>query len=483
MAFFFPEHFRNTPYASMYAGLSAVERIIVLREFIGVTYRNRLRFFQRHDYHAYYASPFRHNIQVAAARQYRRMHIPRHVWHKHSVVPQYLRLIYRHYVLGFALQLLRKYHHQYLPPPEPGCYPDAVYVLDALEWFHTHATEINHSIEACIAQVEADGTRSLYIYCLQSYILTRRIMHSHGPATRRRQALRQGCVGGRVPLGAELEFSNLGYRASFEHMFLRHAREKTFHNFIYFHHFFLGDVTWRLGGYLDHHVRLRRFLPVPWIGGFFEYALVRMDYPRRFSMPLTCDPGFLAQYIHSVIRFVPEIEPHSLHLNVETFPNTEADVPALSDYQCLLLLGGDMQVDADGQMREQRLCRHELMKMVRQRQHLSLFDNKRHLVHEYAFMRLQHNFGAALWTTVFLALKGFNAASLVGDDAPDPINDLALWGRRPQALTYAQIEAFVRRVRAGLEREQGYSCAELNRYMEDLTDILVRENRRLEPPA
>jgi len=483
MAFFFPEHFRNTPYASMYAGLSAVERIILLREFIGVTYRNRLRFFQRHDYHAYYASPFRHNIQVAAAHQYTRMHLPRHVWHKQAVVPQYLRLIYRHYVLGFALQLLRKYHHKDLPPPEPGCYPDAVYVLDALEWLHTHAAEINRSIEACMEQVEADGTRSLYIYCLQSYILTRRIMRNHGPALGRRHAIRQGCVGGRMPLGAELEFSNLGYRASFEHMFLRHGREKTFHNFIHFHHFFLGDVSWRLGGYLDHHVRLRRFLPVPWIGGFFEYALVRMDYPRRFSMPLTCDPGFLAQYVQSVIRFVPEIAPHSLHLNIETFPHAEMDVPALSDYQCLLLLGGDMRVDADGQMREQRLCRHELMKMVRQRQHLSLFDNQRHQVNEYAFLRLHRSCEPAVWTTVFLALKGFNAVSLVGDDAPDPINDLALWGRRPQALEYSQIEAFVRRVRHGLEHEQSYSCVELNRYMGDLTDILVRENQRLELPV
>ncbi|MCA1796520.1 MAG: hypothetical protein LC645_03080, partial [Geobacteraceae bacterium] len=251
MAFFFPAQFRTTPYAAMYAELSPVERIILLREFIGVTYRNRLRFFQRHDYHAYYAAPFRHNIQVAAERQYKRMHIPRHVWRRDTVMPEYLHLIYRHYVLGFALQLLRKYHAQDLPPPQPGCYPDAVYVLDALEWFHAHAPEINQSIEACVREVKAEGTRSLYIYCLQSYVLTRRIMQRHGPDIGRRRALHQVCVGGRVPLGAELEFSNLGHRASFEHMFLRHAREKTFHNFIYFHHFFLGDVTWRLGGYLD----------------------------------------------------------------------------------------------------------------------------------------------------------------------------------------------------------------------------------------
>lgn len=313
------------------------------------------------------------------------------------------------------------------------------------------------------------------------FFLTRQIITRDGPSSTGRRTLLNACTGGRVPLGAELEFSNLGYRASFDHMFLRHTREKTFHNFIYFHHFFLGDVSWRLGGYLDHHVRLRRYLPVPCIGGFFEYALVRMDYPRRYSMPLTHDPGFLALYIYSVIRFVSQIKPHSLHLNVEILWRNDADIPALSDYQCLLLLGGDMQVDDDGRIREQRMCQHELMKMVRQRHHLSLFDNRRHSVNEYAFLRLHGGFLPDVWTTVVLALKGFNAVSRVGDDAAEPINDLALWARRPYALTREQIEAFVRRVRHGLELEQIYLPAQLNRHMEDLTGILVAENQRLKP--
>ncbi|MFW6387271.1 MAG: hypothetical protein ACOC0G_01190 [Thermodesulfobacteriota bacterium] len=483
MAFFFPEHLKSTRYASMYAELSAVERIILMREFIGVTYRNRYLFFQRHDYHARYVAPFCHNLQVAARLQYKRMHVPRRVWRKHTVVPQYLRLIYRHYVLGFALQLLRKHHSRDLLPPRPGCYPDAVYVLDALNWFLTHEEELEREIEAGIDAVMADDIRSLYVYCLQCYALTRNIMECSGPHRPGREMIRNACIGGNIPLGAELEFSNLGHRASFDHMFLRHARETIFHNFVYFHHFFLGDVSWRLGGYLDHHVRLRRYLPVPWIGGFFEYALVRLDYPRRFSMPLTCDPGFLAQYLKHVIRFAAPIEPHSLHVNIEQVFSPARDVPALSDYQCLLLLGGDMQVDEDGKIREQRLCHHELMKMVRQRRHLSLFDNQRHLVNEYAFLRLHEGCSSRVWRSIILALKGFNAVSLVGEDAPEPINDLARWARRPEGLTREQLRAFVKRVRHGLELEQVYSPAKLNRYMEDLMDILIQENQRLSSPV
>jgi hypothetical protein len=170
-------------------------------------------------------------------------------------------------------------------------------------------------------------------------------------------------------------------------------------------------------------------------------------------------------------------------VNIEQVFSPARDVPAMSDYQCLLLLGGDMQVDEDGRIREQRLCHHELMKMVRQRHHLSLFDNQRHLVNEYAFLRLHEGCSSRVWRSIILALKGFNAVSLVGEDAPEPINDLARWARRPEGLTPEQLTAFVKRVRYGLELEQVYSPADLNRYMEDLMDILIQENQRLPSPA
>ena len=480
MAYFFPAYLNSTPYAALYAELSAVERGMVLREFIGVTYRNRFRFFQRHDYHRYYAAPFRHNLMVAAARQEKRKRICKRIWNKKSILVPYLRMVYRHYALGFAVLLLRRHHSDILPPAEPGCYPDAVDVLDALQWFLEHQNEVLAGIDACIDEVVAGNTRSLYIYCLQSMHVVRRVMMHSGPGLSRRRQVKAACIGGSVPLGAELEFSNLGYKASFEHAFGRHHRDPLFHNFIYFHHFHLGDLSWRLGGYLDHHVRLRRYLPLPWIGGFFEYALVRMDYPRRFSLPLTCDPGFLALYVNSVTRFVPEIEPHSLHLNVEVLWPNATSTPALDDFKCLLLLGGDLRKDEDGKIREQRLCHHELMKVVRQRYHLSLFDHQRHTVNEYAFLRLRKDLDVGAWKNIVLAIKGFNAVSTVGEKGQEPINELAFWARRPEALTLERIEMFISRVRHGLELEGAYSPGELNQYMADLQAQLQRENQRLQ---
>jgi len=183
------------------------------------------------------------------------------------------------------------------------------------------------------------------------------------------------------------------------------------------------------------------------------------------------------------MRFLPEIKPHSLHVNVEVLWPEATEVPDLSDYKCLLLLGGDLQVDEDGRIREQRLCQHELMKMVRRRNHLSLFDNLRHSVNEYAFLRLRGDCGVEAWTSVFLALKGFNAVCLGGDEITEPIDELALWARRPEALPFAHIESFINRVRQGLEREQIYTDVALSRYMKDLGRILVQQNQRLSARA
>ncbi len=272
MAFYFPDYAQNSVHKQLYDTLSAVERGMVLREFVGVTYRRRFAFFRRRHFHHPYRV-FKNNLQLAAAHQDKKFQISQRIWRKQKQVPAYLTLIFRHYILGFVVQLLRK---QRLPEvaEEPGCYPDAALMLAALEWFVAHENEISSLVDLEVEQLVQQECRSLYLYCLRAFLLTRKMVDRDAlqDAVRQSAASR---VGGSVPLGAELEFSNLGYRAAFEHSFARHRQDQPYCNFIYFRHFFLADVSWRLGGYLDHHVRLRRYLPVPCIGGFFEYNLVR----------------------------------------------------------------------------------------------------------------------------------------------------------------------------------------------------------------
>ncbi|MCD6526515.1 MAG: hypothetical protein J7K75_05965 [Desulfuromonas sp.] len=476
MAYFFPKNAQRPFYRTLYDSLSAVERGMILREFIGVTYRRRFQFFKKYHFHHPH-SAFKHNLQLAAKRQDKRFCISRRMWRKKQQLPTYLELIFRHYVLGFVVQRLRKRHGRELKP-EPGCYPDGPLVLAALEWFAEHEAELSVLIGDEIDQVLAGGDRHLYLYCLRAFEITRQL---YDEAQVQVAVLRSQSysTGGQVPLGAELEFSNLGYRASFEHSFGHHAQDQPFCNFIYFHHFFLEDVTWRLGGYLDHHVRLRRYLPVPWIGGFFEYNLVRIDYPRRYSLPLTRDPGFLARYIQSVITFNHRVAPHSLHLNVECVARNELQPAQFSDYLCLLLLGGDLVADEDGVLREQRFFRNELIKMVQQRRHMSLFDHRRHQVSEFAFLRLVDQRHHDDWLSLIIALIGFNRVTDFERYCLEAQGELLHWAHHPQPLAADEIEAFVAKVERGIQADPSLDQTVVDCHLQRIRHWLQRQNARL----
>nr|WP_320115224.1 hypothetical protein [uncultured Desulfuromonas sp.] len=476
MAFFFPNEALRPYYRQLYGRLSAVERGMVLREFIGVTYRRRFHFFRRNRY-AHPQQAFKHNLKEAARRQHRRFCIARRIWRKEALTRAYLPLIFRHYILGFLVQRLRKQFGDRLAAEE-GCYPDAPLVLAALEWLVAHETLINALVAEQVDQVLEEDSRHLYLYCLRAYVLMRAWVKDE--ELREAADTSLSChSGGSVALGAELEFSNLGHRAAFEHSFGRHHQDRRFHNFIYFHHFFLEDVTWRLGGYLDHHVRLRRYLPVPWIGGFFEYNLVRMDYPRNFSMPLTRDAGFLARYIQQVMAFNHQVAPHSLHLNVECVSSEALQVPEFGDYLCLLLLGGDLVVNDEGQVQERRFARNELIKMIQQREHLSLFDDRRHRVSEFAFLRLTPDRSAQDWQTLILVLSGFNRVSDLERYCLEAQGELLHWAHQPTPVEENQIEAFLGKIEAGLRADTALSESLVTEKMQRVRDALKRKNQWL----
>lgn len=476
MAYYFPDYAQNTPYRSLYDQLSAVERGMVLREFVGVTYRRRFQFFKRYHFHEPQRA-FKGNLQLAAKRQDKSFCIRKHIWRKKPQRPAYLELIFRHYLLGFVVQLIRKHHRHHLLV-EQGCYPDAPYVLAALEWFIANQSRIKPLIAEQVAAVENESCRHLYLYCLRAFMIARQLCDEDSLS----QAVARSCqsrIGGQVPLGAELEFSNLGHKASFDHSFLRHNRDQPYCNFIYFHQFFLEDVSWRLGGYLDHHVRLRRYLPVPWIGGFFEYNLVRIDYPRRFSLPLTRDPGFLARYICCVVAFNDQVAPHSLHLNVECIGFGRKEVPTFGDYVCLLLLGGDLTCDDQGVLTERRFARNELIKMVQQRHHTSLFDHISHHVTEFAFLRLSDECTDESWLSLILALIGYNRSCSFDRYCLEPLGELLHWAHDPQPVSSTDIASFLKKVRSGIEADRTLDARQVRSHLENIEHWLQRENNRI----
>ncbi|OHB25501.1 MAG: hypothetical protein A2X84_10065 [Desulfuromonadaceae bacterium GWC2_58_13] len=468
MLFFFPDHAKGSDLEQYYLSLSPVERLMVLREFIGVTYVRRFQFFAPL---ASFPSSFRRNLNIAAGRQDKRFRINDRLWAQPELTRSYLRLIFRHYLLGFVVQMTRKHCRDALPANCPSCYPEAPAILAALIWYNRRfallETEIDRLIDFCFER----NLNHLYLNCLLAY-RTAAALFGTPEMLESIDQVKTCRLGGTTPLGAELEFSNLGKDAGYERSFGRHQRDPRFHNFIHYHKFFLADVSWRLGGYLDHQIRLRRHRSAPWVGGYLEYSLVRLDYLRKFSMPLSTDPGFLARYLEEVIAFSRDIDPHSLHLNLED-PRAGNERPTLEDYLCLLLLGGDLRLSDDGVLREHRFANNELRGIVQQRKHLSPYDNHEHLVTEFSFLRLwrkgERNYG---YLPVIMAIKGFQWAYDIRSYCREPAGDMLLWAHRPQPLPDAAISRFLQQVESGLIREGAHARSLISAQMEEVRSIL-----------
>jgi hypothetical protein len=441
---------------------------MVLREFIGVTYVRRFQFFAPL---ARFPSSFRRNLYIAAVRQDKRFRIGRRLWAQPELTRAYLRLIFRHYLLGFLVQLTRKSCRKALPANCPSCYPDAPAILTALIWYNRRVSLLELEIERLIDHCFEHHLDHLYLNCLLAYRAAA-LLFSREEMLEAIDQVKSCRLGGATPLGAELEFSNLGKDAGYERSFGRHQRDPRFHNFIHFHKFFLADVSWRLGGYLDHQIRLRRHRPAPWVGGYLEYSLVRLDYLRKLSMPLCQDPGFLARYLEEVVAFTHDIAPHSLHLNLED-PRAGTERPTLEDYLCLLLLGGDLRRTEAGVLLEHRFADNELRGIVQQRKHFSPYDNHHHLVTEFSFLRLwrkgQRSYG---YLPVIMALKGFQWAYDIRSYCREPAGDMLLWAHRPKPLADGAISRFLHQVESGLIREGAHNRGLISVQVEQIRTIL-----------
>ena len=104
---------------------------------------------------------------------------------------------------------------------------------------------------------------------------------------------------GLVPLGAEIELSNLGYAAVEPQRTVKRAYDPVYDGFRYFYDFSMDVLFWKLGGYIDDHTgstdQARRV-------GFLELAPGRLNIAGELSRPATADPGFL---ISSYTRLAP----------------------------------------------------------------------------------------------------------------------------------------------------------------------------------
>ncbi len=265
-----------------------------------------------------------------------------------------------------------------------------------------------------------------------------------------------------TPLGAEMEFSQLGVRA----IHAAEGEDPFYDGFYYFYDFDLNRRGWKLGAHIDDHgfqspgqTRTR---------GFLELAIGRNRLLGDASKPATSDPWILSQLIQHAVRFLG-LRPHSLHISIqadETIPFKKLENPDF--FLCLLLLGGDLREDEDGKLREMRIFHAEILHpdtgvyISRLNRHQQNPDDRKYTwVVEYQFPRLYYDYD---YQPLIMALKGFQKQA-----NPYPFKDckdcpyqeenldielsLKQWAAFPTAVSETSCQQFLEIVAAGLYEE------------------------------
>jgi hypothetical protein len=299
---------------------------------------------------------------------------------------------------------------------------------------------------------------------------------------------------GYIPLGAELEFSNIGHNVILDPQ-ATHIHDREYDGFIYFTDFGLDVLTWKLGGHVDdHYVKASRDQR----RGFFELALGSLSIEENISMPITDDPWVLNQIITESRKFYGQVAPHSIHISMQLRnsrhrPRVDRP-PPLGVLKCLFALAGDPGPDSEGNIVIHRLADNEIIRKdpagdsssdggsskkanalqfsrVSRRQSESSDEsygairagrNPGRYVQQFKFMRLSDNMNYELLAVVLKGLQmGMSLGSFLTAKQHDSnpayrkrFRKLLDWGADPQPLGDTEIESFLDPVYSGLITEK-----------------------------
>ncbi len=282
---------------------------------------------------------------------------------------------------------------------------------------------------------------------------------------------------GKIPMGAELEFSNIGHGVIRDPQGSS-ACDKEYDGFYYFREFGLDILTWKLGGHVDdHHHKSssdrRR--------GFFEVALGNLSIEANISKPITDDPWLLNQFIHEARRFF-HIAPHSVHLSLQLkrqYKPARNRLLPLPAHKCLFVLGGDPVRRDNGRVQIDRLCGEEIIshKPVphmmfseiskrRSQESNELYPQIRGpgdgtYVQQFRFTRLSPLLN---YEVLILALKGIQLSLrpgtfLTGEQYQNSVkhrqrfHDLVDWGHDPEPISPTEVDSFCQYIHDGLDCE------------------------------
>ncbi|UCC98350.1 MAG: gamma-glutamylcyclotransferase [Phycisphaerales bacterium] len=289
--------------------------------------------------------------------------------------------------------------------------------------------------------------------------------------------IRSNLQAGLVPLGIEMELSNLGAAAVEPQRSLQKTTDPVYDGFKYFYDFHLDILSWKLGGYVDDHTGAtdqgRR-------SGFLELAPGRLNIAGELSRPATADPWLLNQLIHEIVNFY-DVRPHSLHLSLQLRRrqlDSQKLLP-LGFVKCLLVLGGGPERKKTGRLWVSRMGYDEIKQYQLGEELVFARTSKRRwylggdeiankppaqattYVQQYKFIRLDKRTN---YEPLIMCLKGLQLAYNPSDYLTaeqlrqnpmlrEQYEDLKKWAAEPTEISRQTIDRFVAMVQTGLMNE------------------------------
>lgn len=295
---------------------------------------------------------------------------------------------------------------------------------------------------------------------------------------------------GLVPLGCEMELSNVGAAAVEPLRSATQATDPVYDGFKYFYDFHLDVLCWKLGGYIDDH---SGYTDRPRRQGFFEIAPGRLSIAGELSRPATSDPWLLSQLIHEIVSFY-QIRPHSLHLSFQMRKNQvgRQKILPVGYVKCLLALGGGLEPGGPNGLWLSRIGRGEILQKTYGEEFVFARTSRRNWylggdeiadrppaqatthIQQYKFVRLDRQ---APYEPLILGLKGLQLAYNPGDYlsadqmAQNPhlarhYQGLKAWANRPTPVGERTIRRFLDTVRHGLMIERHHRPVHSLHYIE-----------------
>jgi len=392
-----------------------------------------------------------------------------------KLVPHYLTLLIRQVIFNQVEERIRdelRYELDELKIPEKF-YQRTISSLIALRMLNAQK-ELLHLLTGDVLADLSIKSNRLIDYVRYAVELAGHV-YNPARANQELQYIRNHMYAGWIPMGVELEFSNIGHGVILDPTGKK-FRDEQYDGFYYFRDFALDVLMWKLGGHVDdHHVkfstRRRR--------GFLEIAFGVLSVKENISKPVSNDPWLINQLIHALIDFYP-VRPHSLHVSLQlrspNRPVRDRPLP-LSVMKCLFALAGDLARSESEKVEIPRLTSEEIV-CAKRGMHMLFADTSRRRskieqyppaiasgkgkwVQQFKFLRLSRKIN---YEPIITALKGlqihfkpgsFLTASQYNSNPRlrEIFEELIKWGKSPTPLGNDEIDLFLSSIHDGLMHE------------------------------